>query len=450
MLYVLGIGLNTVVLILSIFTVFPDVATNTTVKNLLCLIIIAVQLLSILIGNLYQKHVDREKLGENVSRSELIKGLAPYKHDSVLGAREEMRQGLVALTSVFMVCCIYWGFMTGDALKFVAVVCIVAITFIYADYITHNSFYTKRYDEKFKKENETPNSFRGLARIYRYEYAHLGFKRFSCRREYNSLSTYIKAQAGLQDKCIECILFSKIDAIKNPEIYYGAVIMFFNIFLILPNAADKAIEGILPVSIDVAEKVLPYILVAVNVVFAVINIVSMALYERKSKFIATVANALSDENAVKNRYDLYKDIEKEYDFKLIRARGIYVFNSIAIDKGEGLDKHLDKWASEEDRREESIRGNGVNRMEYLKYRMLFTHRFHTNFQRFLHTVILGYIALLCLLLDLKIDILIIGIIFAIISVLVLSFALFILPNIGRNKITRACKDLNQNDKDFWN
>lgn len=139
MMFGLGIGLNTIVLILSIFTVFPDVANSPNVKNILCLIIIVAQVFSILVGNLYQKSIDRAWFDEKVGKpkSEVIKELAPYKHDSVLGAREEMRQGLIALTSVFMVCCIYWGFMTGDALKFVAVVCVVAIAFIYADYVTH-------------------------------------------------------------------------------------------------------------------------------------------------------------------------------------------------------------------------------------------------------------------------------------------------------------------------
>ncbi len=139
MMFGLGIGLNTIVLILSIFTVFPDVANSPNVKNILCLIIIVAQVFSILVGNLYQKSIDRAWFDEKVGKpkSEVIKELAPYKHDSVLGAREEMRQGLVALTSVFMVCCICWGFMTGDALKFVAVVCVVAIAFIYADYVTH-------------------------------------------------------------------------------------------------------------------------------------------------------------------------------------------------------------------------------------------------------------------------------------------------------------------------
>ena len=78
----------------------------------------------------------------------------------------------------------------------------------------------------------------------------------------------------------------------------------------------------------------------------------MALYERKSKFIAAVANALSVKGTIENRYDLYKDIKKEHDFKLMRARGIYVFNSITIDKGEDLDKYLDAQASDEDRRNE--------------------------------------------------------------------------------------------------
>ncbi len=446
--FTLGIGLNAVVLILSIFTVFPDVAANATVKNTLCIIIIVTQLLSILSGNLYQKQVDKDTLGKTVSRTKLIKSLSPYRHDSVLGAREEMRQGLIALTTVFVICSIYWAFMTGDALKFIVVVCIVAIAFIYADYLTHNSFYTKKYDEKLKSSDDSPNSIRGLARIYRHEYNCLGFKRFLNRESYRKLSEYNPPKPGLQDKCIKCILFSKVDAIKNPEIYYGAVIMFFNIFLVIPNFADKAIENILPFGIDTTEKALPYILVGVNVIFTVINIVAMACYEKKSKLIDAVAKAFAaKENGIEPRCNLYQDLQKERDFNLIRARGIFMFNSLAIDRGEDLDIFFEEEATPEDKNEEPfVDDDGNTYTGYLKYRMLYVHRFTTNFQRFFHTVILSYIALLCLLLDLKIELMTIGIIFAIVTVAVLIFGIFILPNIGRWRISKYCKQFNKDNK----
>lgn len=440
-----GLPLNTCILILSISTIFPDIATNNLIKNILCYIIIAMQVVSILVGNKYQSLVDKDFFGEGGKKG-FIKQIAPYPHDSILGAREEMRQGLTALTSVFIICCIYWAFMTHDALKFVMVVCIVAIAFIYADYVTHNDFYTKKYDEKLKDGKDLPNSARGLARIYRHEYNCLGFKRFLNRESYRKLSEYNEPKPGLQDKCIKCILFSKVDAIKNPEIYYSALIMFFNIILVVPNALDVAIENILPFNADITQKVLPYILIVMNVTFTIIGVVSVLNYNNKCEFIKTLGNVISGIDC-KKRHDLYLEIKNDYDFKLMRARGIFMFNSLATDEGLDLDTFFERRATPEDKNEEPfVDDDGNTYTGYLKYRMLYVHRFTTNFQRFFHTVILSYIALLCLLLDLKIELMTIGIIFAIVTVAVLIFGIFILPNIGRWRISKYCKQLNKDNK----
>lgn len=461
MLRTIGISLNTVVLILSIFTIFPDIAANEEIKTFICLAIIVIQLLSILVGNIYQKKVEKESIqkimGFDLSKKELIKKLVPYKKDSVLGAREEMRQGLIALTTVFVICCIYWAFMTGEARKFIVVICIISIAFIYADYLTHNSFYTKKYDESFLDDNNsTPNTIRGLARIYRHEYENLkfNFKRFTKREDYKSLSKYINPSGNwtnpqdnkiLQDKCIRFILFSKIDAMKNPELYYGAVIAFFNIFLILPNVPDIVFENILPFGFETNEMMIPYILIAVNVIFAVINIVALASYEKNCTLLSEIAKALGENGNPDMRFKLYTDLQGKYDFKLIRARGIFMFNSLAIDAGMDLDEFLQIESQNIDIGKGEIVGtasNGNNGGAYLKYRMLYIHKFHTNFQRFFHTVILSYIALFFLLTDLGIELYTIGIVFAIVSALVLIFGIFILPNIGRCRIARQCKELN--------
>lgn len=462
MLRTIGIALNTVVLILSIFTIFPDIAANEEIKTFICLAIIVIQLLSILVGNIYQKTVEKESIknimGFDLSKKELIKKLVPYKKDSVLGAREEMRQGLIALTAVFIICCIYWAFMTGEARKFIIVVCIISIAFIYADYLTHNSFYTKKYDESFLKDNNsTPNTIRGLARIYRREYQ-LNNNRFINRKGDKSLSDYIEPSGNwtdiqrkqnnriLQDKCIRFILFSKIDAMKNPELYYGAVIAFFNIFLILPNVPDIVFENILPFGIETNEMMIPYILIAVNVIFAVINIVALASYEKNCTLLSDIANALGENGNPDMRFEQYKNLQGKYDFKLIRARGIFMFNSLAIDAGMDLDEFLQIESQNiEIGKGENVgsASNGNNGGAYLKYRMLYMHKFHTNFQRFFHTVILSYIALFFLLTDLGIELYTIGIVFAIVSALVLIFGIFILPNIGICRIARQCKELNK-------
>lgn len=464
MLRTIGISLNTVVLILSIFTIFPDIAANEEIKTFICLAIIVIQLLSILVGNIYQKKVEKESIqkimGFDLSKKELIKKLVPYKKDSVLGAREEMRQGLIALTTVFVICCIYWAFMTGEARKFIVVICIISIAFIYADYLTHNSFYTKKYDESFLDDNNSsPYTIRGLARIYRHEYENLkfNFKRIINRNEYESLSEYIDPSGNwtnpqeennnriLQDKCIRFILFSKIDAMKNPELYYGAVIAFFNIFLILPNVPDIVFENILPFGFETNEMMIPYILIAVNVIFAVINIVALASYEKNCALLSEIANALGENGNPDMRFEQYKNLQGKYDFKLIRARGIFMFNSLAIDAGMDLDEFLQIESQNIEIGKGEIVGtvsNGNNGDAYLKYRMLYIHKFHTNFQRFFHTVILSYIALFFLFTDLGIELYTIGIVFAIVSALVLIFGIFILPNIGRCRIARQCKELN--------
>ena len=135
--FALGIALNTVVLIFSIFTVFPGIANSEILKNIFCITIIALQLLSIIVGNKYQKMIENNvitgAMNQKESKKELIEKLAPYKKKSILGAREEMRKGLIALTTVFIICCIYWSVMTGEVRKFIVVVCVVSIAFIYAD-----------------------------------------------------------------------------------------------------------------------------------------------------------------------------------------------------------------------------------------------------------------------------------------------------------------------------
>ena len=455
--FALGIALNTVVLIFSIFTVFPGIANSEILKNIFCITIIALQLLSIIVGNKYQKMIENNvitgAMNQKESKKELIEKLVPYKKKSILGAREEMRKGLIALTTVFIICCIYWSVMTGEVRKFIVVVCVVSIAFIYADYVTNNSFYSKKYDENMLEDkNETPNSIRGLARIYRHEYKNLQFKRFINRNKYKELSTFInpsvewKDNKNLQDMCIKYILFSKVDAIKNPELYYGAIIAFFNVLLIIPNVPEIVCEKILPFEAETSQMIIPYVLIAVNIIFSVANIVSMSTYRDKCKFIVEIAKAIGDNGDPAARYKLYQKLEKSYDFKVIRARGIYMFNSEAIDAGEDLDEFLINIANDS-----SVDPTqSENDCAFLKYRMLYIHRFHTNFQRFVHTVILSYIALFFLLSDIGIELYIIGIVFAVISVLVLIFGIFVLPNIARKRIADQCRILNGKSKKSMN
>lgn len=245
----------------------------------------------------------------------------------------------------------------------------------------------------------------------------------------------------MQDKCIRFILFSKIDAIKNPEIYYGAVIAFFNIFLIIPNVPDVVFESILPFDIETNGTIVSYLLIAANVIFAVLNIVSMSRYESKCSTLVNIAKALGEGGDARARFTQYSELKNQYDFKSIRARGIFMFNSLAIDEGIDLDVFLQREARNDTENNDTINSNEDR--AYLKYRMLFIHKFHTNFQRFFHTVILSYIALFFLLSDIGIELYIIGIVFAIISVLVLVFGIFFLPNIGRIRIAKQCQILNK-------
>lgn len=129
------------------------------------------------------------------------------------------------------------------------------------------------------------------------------------------------------------------------------------------------------------------------------------------------------------------------------ARGIHMFNAQAIDAGKNLDDFLNKKADGKERQDECSRSeDGKNHKAYLKYRMLYIHKFYTNFQRFFHTVILSCVALLCLLLELNIKWEIIGTVFICAAVFVALFAVFVLPNIGRYRIAKQCKLLNENDK----
>ena len=450
MIKMLEVILNALVLILSLFIIIPDSNSNPILYNWLCIIIIVLQALSIFGGIIYQNLLERKtfkKIFNVKSKKELLEKITPYKSKSILGDREEMRQSLIILTIVFIFCCIYWAFLSNDPLKFIMVISLICIAFIYADYVPHNIFYSKVYDEMFIDGNDTPKSIRGLARIYIHEYEddNLGFKRLINSKGYKALSQYDRPEGenlieGIQDKCIKHILFSKADAIKNTEIYFSAAIMFFNIFLVIPKAADIVIERILPFDHAITMLMMTYILIAINVIFAVINIHALSTNKEKCETISNIASAMlkSGKEGVIERYNCYETIRKDFDFALIQARGIYVFNSIGIDNGKNLDNYLDDIAANNEKDDKKA---------YLKYRMLYTHKFVTNLHRFGHTVILSYIALLCLLLDLHVEYKIVGHVFVGVTIAVIVFGFFVFPNIGRIRISKAIKELiNQSRK----
>lgn len=436
----LGTISNGIVVFLGVISIFYTLQKNYNQTTLFILFVLTVffQASSLIIGHFYNECVERKSFNGQEKKRILEEMLQPKAYSN-LDSRNELRMGLTILTSVFTLFCLYWAIVLKDSRMFIMGVCLISIAFIYADYIPHLIFYSKRYDEiMLKKENNTspPNSTRALARIYSSEYFDENGK--VCKFKKNKHKDYVLNGDDIEKggecvkKCVKHILLSKADSVKNPEIYYGILILFINIISIIPNTIDTVIKDFLPLDSDLATKISPYGLIAFNIGFGIINIVSQYTYKEKCEEIKKIYESIKEPECLA---ECYSGISNEPGFKVIYARGIFEFNSEILDMGEDIDKYIRSKLPIEDNNNELLK----------KMKMLYSHRLYANLPRFRHTVVLSCIVLYCILLNLHCDFTSITIIFSIISILLILFRIFVLPNFGKIRIGKMCEMLKKNE-----
>ena len=117
------------------------------------------------------------------------------------------------------------------------------------------------------------------------------------------------------------------------------------------------------------------------------------------------------------QYEKFQKSESRSKFEAIRSRGVFVYCSTFISDGKSL--------------------NDIP----LKYRMLYIHKYHTNILRLRITVALLMFCMVTLLIEYSVPIPIIFVLLLISLLAALLFGKFILPNLGKRRIAKKCREL---------
>ncbi len=335
-------------------------------------------------------------------------------------AREELRFRLHILLFVVILVYGYFCIRFQSIFLFCAGVSLVLLTYLYADYIPHAVRYAETYD-KYIEKKEKGNSTRGLALIYLEEYQKTNFDRN--HKFYKEVSRYdFDSDNRVQDNCIKHILFMKADSIRCPEIVHNILLMVINWVLVVPNLSDyilKELMGEVKINKFIVRTMLA---VTINVIIAVINIIICVTYKEKCEKIRVIFNVINDtkKDGRKKRFDEYENWlknDRRSKFEAIRSRGVFVYCSTFISDKKSL--------------------NSIP----LKYRMLYTHKYYTNVLRFRITVALLMFCMVTLLLEYSVPIQIIFFLSLIYLLIVLLFGMIVLPNLGKSRISKRCREL---------
>lgn len=381
-------------------------------RQLLVLIIVILQLLSLVLDNFYQDGVVTEVFGSKAEKEKLMReaDLDLYKY-TIQGAREELRYGLKILMAVAAACFILFGLVTQEILKAIACLCALGIAFMYADYIPHVKFYSERYDAKSldPKEDGIPNSLRGLAKIYLAEY-NSNAKFGKIKQE---LLEFDKEESNKQqDDCIKNILRLGIDTSVNYFLIFSIIITALTTLSIIPGVIDNIVAAfMINISVENSE-IYPISLLVLNFVLFTVNYAGTFEIRNENEKIKSLAELICKGTA-EDRLKVYNDGLSNN--RTIRARGIFNYCASCMNQGAPLDG------------------------DDLRYKMLFAHRLDANRSRFWSTVVMSGMALLCLLIDFRVGwnyILVIGAIYIILSI---AFRFLFLSRINKRKIIKFCK-----------
>lgn len=418
-----NVVMSTVLLLLSLLTAIVSLyaAIEKTIwhSDLVLVIILILQAAVVCLSSKYEKIVENAIF--HSSKKQVYEKAKPYSKGSDLqDAREELRFGLHILLFVVILVYGYFCIRFQSIFLFCAGVSLVLLAYLYADYIPHAVRYAETYD-KYIEKKEKGNSTRGLALIYLEEYQKTNFDRN--HEFYKEVSRYdFDSNNRVQDNCIKHILFMKADSIRCPEIVHNILLMVINWVLVIPNLSDyilKELMGEVKINMFIVRTMLS---VTINVIIAVINIIICVTYKEKCEKIQTISNMINDtkKDGRKKRFDEYENLlknDRRSKFEAIRARGVFVYCSTFISDKKPL--------------------NSIP----LKYRMLYIHKYYTNVLRFRITVALLMLCMVTLLLEYSVSILTILLLSFIYLLIALLFGKIILPNIGKKRISKRCREL---------
>ncbi len=403
----IGIFLNAAILLFTIFSIFDFVGIS---KSLSALIIIGLQVIAIIINKLFEFLVD--KMIFHKCRKKVLRSLSD-EETRIQMSRNQLRNGLNIVMTVAVILLFILCLYSKSPLLFVAYICIISIAYMYADYLPSVKAYAEYYDSLTLGDRESPRTIRGLAKIYNEEYKKTKFDYKNAY--YKDIMLFEEDKKNqYQDDCIKSILRIKIDAIRCPDIVYSLLIMFFNIFLVIPNLAEQTLSLVMN-NVDVSY--ISTLLLIANITFLCINIATLFKYQNDCDRIQNIVKAYFSGNSKDRFYEYSKILNEDYDYKTIHSRGVFVYCSTLIDKGKFL---------------EDIP---------LNYKMLYIHRYEANKSRFVITISLSILALSALLLGSGFNLVSVLVISLILIILSLLYYFFGLKYLNKYRIIKEIKKL---------
>lgn len=406
---------NYLLIVIIIFASIINIKSKSFALNFF---IIIFEVISIIICHIYHKRIEKKVLYNKTIRQIIAEINIDKNKKTIQSSRKQVRFGLITLTTASTALSLYWTLLLKNIWIFILSIAVLWIANIYADYIPHIIYFAKQYDYLFTKDVNNTNSFRGLARIFKDEYKKSD--EFSNKEFYKSLQPYsYSTNCRVQDKCIKSILFVKADSLIYPMNIYNIVILFFNIFLTVPNLFESSILILLSNLHLNYTEICPYVLLFFNILFGTLNIVTSTLMYEKVGTIKEIYDAINNGNS-KDRFNVYKKIrtlDGKKKFDVIEARGIFLFCSTIINKNQKLDK-ID-----------------------LKYRLLYRHLYSANKPRFCSTFWFSIIIILIVAIDYQFSIYSTLIIIQSFVILTLFSYLFVLPNLEKRILIKHIKEL---------
>lgn len=394
-------------------------------------IILGLEVISIVLNHFYEKYVDydlylrykkdTDKTEGIKNRKAILKEMNPDKCDktTIQNSRDKLRFGLNILLTVSIILCLYWCYLTRDIWTFVMSICLLIITYLYADYIPHTVYYSKHYDSLFITDKNNTKSFRGLARIYLEEYRQTQFNLND--KFYKKINEYLEDEHSvIQDECIKHTLYMNANSCNSINVVVSIIIMFFNVLLVLPGAADQIIQNITGNFVVNCNYFSGIMILLINIIFASVNISALYKYAEESNMIYSIYEALKSQD-FRDRLHIYNDLLRKdpKNLEIMRARGIFTFCSTYMDENKNLDS-VD-----------------------LKYKMLFSHRYYANKPRFIITACLLFVAMISSMIKYGLNYYLCLIIaFGYIILSILFFYLY-LPILGKTIIKKNCHKLDE-------
>lgn len=414
--------LKSVILIANIISVciaiLPSINTLAeTTQTVISITVILIELFLLLVNNIHESNVDQDILGG--SKKELVKKMSSQKYNELEESRAELRSGLEIL---FTTTILYWitiFFMKIIDLRWALIGGLVMIiAYIYADYVPHSQRYAKNYDQLFIAEDEKPSAVRGLGRIYLEEYQETKFcKKDNFYTEMAQILPYDQSSANPSEtkKYLKCIFSNKIASTNNALAIISYTMLAVNILTVVPDLynilANTFFNNV--TVIDIRKT----INICATIIFMFVSICQLYEYYNECYCMKKILYAINSDSLAE-MLSVYRMIEKGHNGKLYTVRGAFDYSQKYIE-----DHH-------------TIHGCPM------KYRMKFPDKYLANISRYNSTYLLCSIIFFLFLpsyTDINSQLLIISSILVCIGFLIGKYVF--LPQIGKRKIKRICKEL---------